>query len=345
MRVLWPFVTVGKLPASLQMIKPPRPISRLMIARRVASEFQCLAPRLLTLNPKIASHKIKSVSLSKHRLIEAGTTFIQGYNSALTLTSLDDVETALNSIRVELRGFAYEGAALGAAVKDALPFSSGSMLSELVRRTKRDHIYLVHVGAGWALGRLRWRRAAILAQLDPVLSWLAWDGCGFHDLFFGRQNPNRYPIFRRLRGYEMRAYDQGLGRALWFAAEADPQQVIKLAGQFTLSRRGDVFSGIGLAAAYAGGCVAEDLKTLRNCAGPYAKQLAQGAAFAAEARSRARSMVDHTNLACLILCECSGDAAAQVVRETHQLLPTGSNTDATGTIYEQWRTLVQARFG
>ena len=43
---------------------------------------------------------------------------------------------------------------------------------------------MMHVGLGWALARLRRSVTPYLAQLDPLLGWLAVDGYGFHEGYF-----------------------------------------------------------------------------------------------------------------------------------------------------------------
>jgi hypothetical protein len=46
------------------------------------------------------------------------------------------------------------------------------------------HAYMVHVGVGWMLARMRQRIEPSLARLNPLLGWLAVDGYGFHEGYF-----------------------------------------------------------------------------------------------------------------------------------------------------------------
>src|SRR5262249_36094553 len=147
------------------------------------------------------------------------------------------------------------------------------------------HAYMVHVGVGWALARLHRSVAATLERFDPLLRWLIVDGYGFHEGYFHwRRAVVMQAIPRQLTGYAQRAFDQGLGRSLWFVTGAEVDRLCAAIQAFPARRHADLWSGVGLASAYAGGVGLGDLCALRVAAGAYVPFLAQGAAFAAKAR-------------------------------------------------------------
>src|SRR5206468_265750 len=115
---------------------------------------------------------------------------------------------------LELRGYAYEGAAMGLTGLDC--FLPGSRFASYVRGPGAAHVYMAHIGAGEALARLRRKPEPFLARLDdPVLRWLVLDGYGFHEGFF---KPGRYVEAQRvpthLSAYGRRVFDQGVGRSV-----------------------------------------------------------------------------------------------------------------------------------
>src|SRR6185436_10369271 len=110
------------------------------------------------------------------------------------------------------------------------------------------------------------------------------------------------------------AFDQGLGRSLWFSRGMDATAIARAIALFAAERRADLWSGVGLAAAYAGGVDEAELGALRKQGAGFEAQLAQGAAFAAEARERAGNAAPHTTLACEVLCGTSPARAAEIVR-------------------------------
>jgi hypothetical protein len=202
---------------------------------------------------------------------------------------------------------------------------------------------MAHVGVGWAAARLPWFRRSLerrLADYDPLLRWLVVDGYGFHEGFFSWEKSIReHAVPPQLGGYAGRAFDQGLGRSLWFVEGADPDRIAAAISAFPAGRRSDLYSGIGLACAYAGGVAHETIERLRITAGPYLAHLAQGAAFAAKARQRAGNLMPHTELACHVLCGVPADAAAAITDDCLADLP----SDKPETAYEQWRLRIQKR--
>jgi hypothetical protein len=277
----------------------------------------------------------------KQRLEQIGQTFIHGYHSALEEADAQAVALRLGAIEPELRGFAFEGAAMALALMDLLTPWRRSRFQTFLHGPASPHAYMVHVGVGWALARLRRRVQRPLQQLDPLMRWLAVDGYGFHEGYF---HWPRYVQARarpeRLGGYALRVFDQGLGRSLWFVRGANVARIARTIAAFPAQRHADLWSGVGLACAYAGGVAEQSLKTLRECSGQYRPQVAQGVAFAAEARRLAENHAAHTELACNVLCGGSGNAAASITLAARVDLP----TDGPEPAYEVWRQRIQRRF-
>jgi enediyne biosynthesis protein E3 len=268
------------------------------------------------------------------RLEGIGATFLRGYHAALEAEGDEVLVKRLDAVESELRGFAFEGAAMGLALLDFLNPLGRRRLKPFVEGAGAAHAYMLHVGAGWALARLRRDPSRTLRNFDPLLGWLAVDGYGFHEGYF------KWPAYvarqerpRRLSGYARRAFDQGLGRSLWFVEGADVEGVADAVAAFERERHSDLWSGVGLACAYAGGTGQAGLEHLRARAGCFAPQLAQGAAFAAKARSRAGNITAHTEDACRVLCAMNAVAAAEVTDAALRLLPRGCEEPA----YETWR--------
>jgi enediyne biosynthesis protein E3 len=274
------------------------------------------------------------------RLEDIGRAFVAGYNTAVASTDLSELQGALESYRHSLRGFAYEGASMGLAIVDFMtPFSKS--WSQFAGTFGASHIYMVHVGYGWALARLPVSTARALRRLEEPLRWLAMDGYGFHQGYFHWPKYIRAAQASGLNGYAARAFDQGLGRSLWFVCGAEPGRIERAITQFDIRRAPDLWAGVGLAAAYAGGASRSDLDKIHVLAGSYAAHVAQGAAFAAEARLRAGNPIDHTELACRVLCGMSLEGAAQIARDCYpsDMLAAGSEDS-----YEIWRTRIRNRF-
>jgi hypothetical protein len=275
------------------------------------------------------------------RLEQIGVTFLSGYHAALEETEFDPLARRLANVETDLRGFAFEGAAMGLALLDCFTPWRKDRWRTFTERAATPHIYMMHVGLGWALARLRRSVTPYLAHLDPLLGWLVIDGYGFHEGYF---NWPRYVEHRatpaRLDGDERRVFDQGLGRSMWFVKGADVAAIASAINAFPPARRGDLWSGVGLACAYAGGCGRAAIESLPTAADEHLPALAQGVAFAAKTRHRAANLNLHTETACRLICGRSAEEAAAITDAALEDLCAEDGVPA----YEVWRRRIQNKF-
>lgn len=275
------------------------------------------------------------------RLARVGRTFLAGYHCALADPRPEPLADRLEALETGWRGFAYEGAGLGLALLDVLSPWPARRLRRFVAGPAARHRYLVYVGAGWTLARVPRRLGAMLAGLDDtVLQWLALDGYGFHYGFFDWRRsvvgPRRVP--RRLTGYARRAFDLGLGRSLWFVHGMDPGRISASIDGFAAERRGPLWSGVGLACAFAGGLAPEGVAELRLRAGAHAPDAAQGAAFGARAHLEADDEPGHLDEVCRRLCGLSAREARTLTEEAEAGLPADDGSlHNPEPAYETWR--------
>jgi enediyne biosynthesis protein E3 len=183
-------------------------------------------------------------------LEQIGRTFISGYLAALDARDVVSLARRLDAIPAEFRGFAFEGAAMGLAVTDQVWRSQRFV--QFLEGPAGTHRYMAYVGYGWAVARVPWLRRTpekAMRRHDPYLSWLILDGYGFHEGYFHwRSTIEQMLVPRGLSGYAARAFDQGLGRALWFFNGAYVDRAAACINRFAPDRRPDLWSGLGLAA-------------------------------------------------------------------------------------------------
>jgi len=192
-------------------------------------------------------------------LEQIGRVFLNGLEYGMTVPAESDIAARLETVSWEYRGFAYEGAAMALTILDGMLPAGGRRLDRFVTGPAAHQAYTAHVGAGWAMARLPRLLQSRVQSRDPLLRWLALDGYGFHEAYFrtplvvAAQRPPRLPIAWRTRARDARhVVDQGIGRALWFVCGADTGRLAETIAGFALERRPDLWSGVGLAAAYAG---------------------------------------------------------------------------------------------
>ncbi|MEX5717402.1 DUF1702 family protein [Geodermatophilus maliterrae] len=285
---------------------------------------------------------------AQEALETVGAMFLRGYAHAVEARCAAEAQEWLEEVPAPFRGFAYEGAGMGAAVLDGLPIGHSRHVTDLLEGPGERHVYMVYVGIGWAMARLPRSRWPAPAGLDPLLRGLVLDGYGFHQAYFHtrryvhdqyRELPFRWPD-DATRDHSHRAVDQGIGRALWFVGGTDVDRVTTLIDRFPVERRADLYAGAGLASTYAGGVDEAELLRLREHAGPFTPQLAQASAFAAEARVRAGLVQPHTHVATRVLCGTTPERAAQITQDSRPLAPANDGVPA----YESWRQTIADHF-
>ena len=298
--------------------------------------------RFLGLSPAEASFAkrgfIAGEDEARLRLERIGLTFLSGYHAALEETGFVQLARRLAIVETDLRGFAYEGAAMGLALLDCVTLWQKDRWRTFTGHLAKPHIYMMHVGLGWALARLRRSVTSQLARLDPLLGWLVVDGYGFHEGYFNwPEYIGRQAVPSRLTGYELRVFDQGLGRSMWFVKGANVAAITCAINAFPSARRDDLWSGVGLACAYAAGCDRAAIVSLRTFADGHLPALAQGVAFAAKTRQRAANLNTHTETVCRLIWGQSAEETAAITDAALEDLREEGGFPA----YEVWRRRIQ----
>lgn len=265
---------------------------------------------------------------------------VEGYHYTLEDSRLPVLVPRLEAFAPELHGFAYEGAGMAIGALDCLaPWKD--RLTAFIDGPAGKHIYPTYVGVGMALARLHRRPEPYLKRLDPLLGWVILDGYGFHEGFFSRKRyVEQRAVPTHLTPYGRRIFDQGLGRCIWFSSGGVVDLVTALIAPFAQERQAEIWSGVGLACAYAGGTTREEAERLLTIAAPYRAHLARGAAVAAQGRLLAGNMAAHTELACEVFCGRSSGEAASVADVARINLP----ANGAEPMYEVWRQRMQAHF-
>ena len=306
---------------------------------------RALCRRLLWITAEdagLAGRTLFAPAAEKRDLLDAAPKyFVTGYQGGLSAPDLDSLMVCIDRVAEEHRGYAVEGAAMAVAVSDALRIFRPAWLPRFLAGPARDQVFIAHVGIGWSFARVPWARRRLWRHLHPLYRWLAYDGWGFHHGFFTR-DLYRAPLTRPgpLTGYCRRAFDQGLGRALWFIGGGDPRTSGEVIRRQAPRRRGDLWSGLGLAAAYTGSASERDFADLMALAGRHRPDLAQGVAFAAEARHRAGNTTAKTDDACRIVWGMPQGDVARVTDETVAV----DGIDDSGAQYEAWRTRIRGAY-
>ncbi len=277
----------------------------------------------------------------RQRLDRISSVFMQFCNLGLESDALADMPLPLERVEPDLRGFAYEGAGMGLFLFDHLTGFREQRLHSFIQGPGLAYTQLLYVGAGVGLARLRKGVSETIERFDDdVLAWAIVDGYGFHEGYFWPQYIRDQARSEHLSGYASRAFDHGLGRAIWFTRSADVERIKETVDRFEPSRQADLWEGVGLACGYAGALTPPALARLTQAAAPHLPRLAAGLAVATELRQRASNIVPHTEVACRFIWKRSAEEVGRLARGRLEATPAGRG-DAR---YEAWRQELRRTF-
>lgn len=269
---------------------------------------------------------------------------VAGFEAALESPNLQTLTDRVELIRPEHVGFAYEGAAMALTITD-VAFGT-RRLAALLEGPSRQHLFLAYIGVGFALARLprpTWRRLNLdldIPPYHPALSWLVVDGYGFDLAYFNHRRlvrdqwrPKTWPWLGESE-YFHRAIDQGIGRALWFIDGADITKVRLSISRFPHERHADLWSGVALAATFAGPlCATGAEQLLEACHDTGLRNgVLIGASLAAKARDFSGVVPQHSRDAARWL---TGLDITQLAHITDLSQPKESTRP--GLAYSEWR--------
>jgi len=276
--------------------------------------------RLLTIRPEEASFAARGFDAPNpdlSRKLEAMLgSFISGYNLAVRTSDSTGLADRLHrNFDNHHVGFAFEGVGLYLTLLDLLVPGKSTRLADFLNGVGQKHDYIIAVGSGFAIARLPWGLSSLnryLDALDPLVAWCVPGGYGFHQAFFhhvryvdGVQEPPR-----SLSPLGARMFDSGVGRALWWVKCGQPAGIASAIDRFPKDRRPELWAGIGIASAYAGGVAATELLSLRDLSGPFQADFLSGLPFAARLRQKAGNYSEPTEMACrVLLCQSTDETA------------------------------------
>ncbi|MFT7835692.1 DUF1702 family protein [Saccharothrix sp. BKS2] len=234
------------------------------------------------------------------------------------------------------RGFAYEGAGMFAGLLDLATAGRAGALRRLLTGPGDSYTHLIHVGAGWLASPMK---VTVVPRLPstPLLRWLAIDGAGFGEVYFGGLRA-LLQRSRRTPGPQWEARLAGCGRALWFAESADAAGVADVIGRAATPARPHLWAGVGLAVTYAGAADDATFDALEEATGPYFVHFAQGVVFGAAARQRSGIVPPHTERSAKRFLGVDADETAEWSDRAAQGLLDSNDIHS----YLQWKSRLRA---
>lgn len=251
------------------------------------------------------------------------------------------LDAHLQTVEPDFVGFAVEGAAMGLTVLDHREPQDSARLDSFFSGAWSRFSLLMYAGTGLGLAEIGESVLAWVERRNKLEAGFAIDGYAFHlalgapaEYLDGRQPPSEF------QGAAARSFDHGLARSTWFTCAAEPPAVANAIARFPEDRRSDVWSGIGLAATYAGGLDADGLAALRLASGHHAAALAGGSALAGYLRVLASNVVPGNERATEALAGVSPAEATDLVEDCRAAEGDAVSLDA----FVHWHDAVRLAF-
>jgi|SRR6185436_10805630 len=241
-----------------------------------------------------------SINTIQARMENIRTIFEDAKNHADGCDHLDGLIKHIENTDPEFRSVAYEGAAMSLALKD---FFSNNVLKlwNSLLDISHHHEGQVHTGLGWAIAEARPDDLSCMKTVNPKIAFRVWDGCGYYyGIFRQRHSIKNQTRQEHVSENNFKAYDQGIGRSMWYNCKGNPAKVAEMVQTFSVSRQDDLWRGVGIACSFAGGSDESILKDLFSLAGKNSVHLSLGAAMVAKSRSQSNTITKHIELACKI---------------------------------------------
>jgi len=192
----------------------------------------------------------------------------------------------LESTDIYYRSVAYEGAAVAFTILD-LRDEDGDMtrFNTLNRNEGLKHEIHAHIALGWATEELGLQ---CLRPGPAEKSQASHDGMGYYlGLFRRRLTVQSQSIPKHVFSCDMKGFDRGVGRSLWYISKGDLNVLLNMVRGFPAKRQANLWRGIGVAASFVGGCTDSQLMALWAAAGQFQRELSDGARRVAISRKKA----------------------------------------------------------
>jgi hypothetical protein len=240
------------------------------------------------------------------------TIFQRSQIDAHKCSNTSELLAILGKTEKKILPVAYEGAAMTMALKD---FSSGESISnwKTFLEASKPFACQIYIGMGWAVGQEKKTDLPFMDELNRNMQFRVWDGCGYFDgIFRQRQTIKGQNRLEHIEEKNYQAYDEGLGRSLWYSCKGEENKLPELVQQFSAERHSDLWRGIGIACSFVGGFEETTLKALISLAEEHTIQLGIGTAMVAKSRIESNCKTEDIELACRILCNLSAEDAMKI---------------------------------
>ncbi len=199
-------------------------------------------------------------------------------------TTWDEFKVFLEKQDLFYHALVFEGASMGYAQYDKYNNGRLTEWKKFTEKTPKAFNTFNFIGLGWALAKWTDFDLTTLKDVDVKMYWRTFGGWGYHDAIFKKSLIfNKMDRAHRVPLEYVNAYDEGIGRLIWYESRADLQKMMDLVSRFDKSRLPDIWRGIGIAVSFVGAYDLDFFKKILNFTGDFRLSFNIGSALAAKA--------------------------------------------------------------
>lgn len=226
---------------------------------------------------------------------EVQRVFKSAQQLALKSSFNDDLFEQLNALSNEFRSVAYEGASFSIALNSISTKGNLDIWKQYLVQTKGLHDSQIHVGLGWALASQNSNIEEHILNIDPYMVSRVIDGYGYYFAIFKRRIAIRTAqIPESISDVNKMAFDQGVGRSLWYLSEGNLEKLKRFLLLIPANRHADLWRGIGIAFAYVGGT--SEVSHIEKLSDKHLIDFKTGVALALHSRMKSGSILESSTI-------------------------------------------------
>ena len=280
---------------------------------------------------------MQSISDNINAVIES---FHSGKDLALENHDSDSLIKELIEVKSNFPSVVFEGAASGIANKI---FSEGQDLQlwlDFANKIDKAHQAQAFVGLGWTLAENAILPNSIFEKIQPIRYGRILDGYGYyHGLLRRRIFVKGAKQPEHISELELQAFDQGIGRGIWYTSKGDLNLLEQMLSAFDEKRIPALWRGIGVASFYVGGLDERLSKTLLELSEEYKASFLTGAALAAMGKSLNENISSADKITFEAI-EMNTEKLAELALEAEKKFASSCSKDA----YFEWLDELETNF-
>lgn len=211
--------------------------------------------------------------------------------------SIAELIEKLDAVEPKFRSIGYESASYVLGDFDLQDKNDLKNWSKLYASADENHRFHMIIGLGWSFAKSGNSTLPVKDwEYDHVFRSMVLDGMGYyHALYRPRKTllNQQYPEW--LLSEDLKAFDQGIGRRIWYLYHDNQTKLIEILATFSEDRIPSLYTGLGIAFTYVSGFDEREVSSLKKMSGPNWKEIRKGSLIGSLSRAKKEYQLKELN--------------------------------------------------